>query len=891
MAAPGVTSVAPANSRPTTAHHTVVSTTGTHTQERPPAGRVAEHARLDRAVVAASKGSGSALFIEGQAGSGKSLLLETAEGVARREDVATIAFHCTRLARERTHGPVLEALMVCDAAGRSPGSGGHDELVARFVRLAETAPVLVTVDDLQFADDGTQELVSALRRLTERLPIALVATATDWPATTARLVESARNHIVLRPLDDDALVELATTAIGCPPGPRLVELLASTGGNPFLSARLIEALDAEGRLGQGEVADATLPVGFCRVVQRSLGELTEGARSLVRAAAVLGTSVRIDHVAAVLDVPLPTLIDPVDELLRDGVLHDRGGDELVFAQPIMSEAICRSINAAERLELRMRAARQLERQDDRRSLELYGLVGDRAAVADRTRLAVGHVRTLVRSGRFRDAEAAAGSLGSMAGSADIGDLRADLTEIRYHRARWNELIADVEPWLEDCRGGVECDRLSADLAAAYAGLGDADRAAELARGVLERQGAAGDPIARTVAYQVLAGASAGTVPADEIVHLAHRAVREAERMGTWQAFRRHPHATYAMALADAGRPDDALVTLAEGRSLADRLTTAWDDSTYCAAAAIISARLGRGDDAAHHIERGLAHVEQSGAVVAGVDLHSTRMVLAIGRGDLDTASASLEAALHLLGDRPARSVPGLCRSWGALLEARGDLDGARVRLADVWEARPGSLWINAGPALIRVLQQTEGDDLTPAAIAASVTERAAATGAPWIDAHAMRCRGLADRDVGVLRQAADGFAAIFERPDQLECLLDALRITTDAEETVALRARADELAAMLGSEDRMAALPSPVGAPARRVGRRAVRPVSGWGSLTVAEERVARLVASGHSNAEAGAELFVSSRTVESHLRRIFAKLEIRKRVELAVLVSRLDEH
>lgn len=235
MAAPGVTSVAPANSRPTTAHHTVVSTTGTHTQERPPAGRVAEHARLDRAVVAASKGSGSALFIEGQAGSGKSLLLETAEGVARREDVATIAFHCTRLARERTHGPVLEALMVCDAAGRSPGSGGHDELVARFVRLAETAPVLVTVDDLQFADDGTQELVSALRRLTERLPIALVATATDWPATTARLVESARNHIVLRPLDDDALVELATTAIGCPPGPRLVELLASTGGNPFLT--------------------------------------------------------------------------------------------------------------------------------------------------------------------------------------------------------------------------------------------------------------------------------------------------------------------------------------------------------------------------------------------------------------------------------------------------------------------------------------------------------------------------------------------------------------------------------------------------------------------------------------------------------------------------------
>lgn len=54
---------------------------------------------------------------------------------------------------------------------------------------------------------------------------------------------------------------------------------------------------------------------------------------------------------------------------------------------------------------------------------------------------------------------------------------------------------------------------------------------------------------------------------------------------------------------------------------------------------------------------------------------------------------------------------------------------------------------------------------------------------------------------------------------------------------------------------------------------------------------MARLVAEGLTNAETGAELFGSARTVESHLRRIFAKLEIRKRVELAILVSQLDEH
>lgn len=894
MVVSGVTSVAAANSRGGTAHHTSVPTTGTHTPEHSLAGRVAERTRIGDTVAATAAGSGSTVFIDGSAGSGKTRLLEDAESVASREGTAIVAIRCTGLAPGRAHGPVIEALTIRDA---SPGSlgpePGHDELIAAFAELAGAQAVLVTVDDFQFADGDTQQLVFALRRLTERLPIALIVAATDWPPATTRLVESARHHLELRPLGDDDLTELATSMIGCPPGTRLAGLLATTGGNPYLTVRLIEALDAEGRLCDGEVADASLPVGFCRVVQRFLGDLSDGACELLRGAAVLGCTVRVDRLAAMLDVPLTTLIDPLDELQRGGVLQDRGADGIVFAQPIVRQAIHRSTNAAQRLDLSARAALQLELADDRRALELYDLVCDRAATGDRDRLAVGHVRTLVRSGRYRDAEAVAGSLGPAVEPVDAHELRANLTEIRYHRARWNELIADIEPWLEDRPGSVESDRLTANLAAAHAGLGHTDTATDHARGVLERQGAAGDPIARTIAYQVLARVSAGTAAAAEVVELAHRAVREAERMGTWESFRRHPHTTYATALADAGRPDEALATLAAGRALADRLTTAWDDSAFCAAAALIAVRLGRWQEAETHIEHGLDHVQQSGAVVPGVDLHSARMVMAIGRGDLDTASASLDAALHLLGDRPARSVPGLCRSWGALREALDDLDGARARLTDVWEARPGSLWINAGPALIRVLLAADGaSSIGPAEIAAAVAERAAETGAPWIAAQAARCRGLADRDAGQLRVAADRFAAIDERPDELECLIDAIRIAADPDDAKALRARAQQRSAALGAGDRVAALPAVTGAePPRPVRRRAARPVSGWGSLTVAEERVARLVAQGHSNAEAGAELFVSSRTVESHLRRIFAKLEIRKRVELAVLVSQLADH
>jgi DNA-binding CsgD family transcriptional regulator len=63
------------------------------------------------------------------------------------------------------------------------------------------------------------------------------------------------------------------------------------------------------------------------------------------------------------------------------------------------------------------------------------------------------------------------------------------------------------------------------------------------------------------------------------------------------------------------------------------------------------------------------------------------------------------------------------------------------------------------------------------------------------------------------------------------------------------------------------------------------RPRFGWGSLSESERRVAELVAQGHSNKEIGRRLYMSHRTVGSHLYRIFPKLGLRSRVQLARLV------
>ena len=75
----------------------------------------------------------------------------------------------------------------------------------------------------------------------------------------------------------------------------------------------------------------------------------------------------------------------------------------------------------------------------------------------------------------------------------------------------------------------------------------------------------------------------------------------------------------------------------------------------------------------------------------------------------------------------------------------------------------------------------------------------------------------------------------------------------------------------------------------RRGGRR--RPQIGWDSLTPAERRIATLVAEGLSNPQIGQRLYISGRTVQTHLAHVFAKLDITARAQLAAEVSRASKH
>jgi len=196
-----------------------------------------------------------------------------------------------------------------------------------------------------------------------------------------------------------------------------------------------------------------------------------------------------------------------------------------------------------------------------------------------------------------------------------------------------------------------------------------------------------------------------------------------------------------------------------------------------------------------------------------------------------------------------------------------------------------------GPDLTR-LALASGDPERARAVAAAVTGLAARNQVSSLAGAALRCRGLADDDAETLAAAARAYqpgtrplelagacedaGAAYARhghPDRARPLL---------EQALALYERLDagrDLA-------RVEAVLRGAGIGRGRRGPRG-RPKLGWASLTPAEQAVADLVADGLTNPQIGARLYISRRTVQTHLVHVFAKLDIASRAQLAAKVTR----
>jgi DNA-binding CsgD family transcriptional regulator len=173
-----------------------------------------------------------------------------------------------------------------------------------------------------------------------------------------------------------------------------------------------------------------------------------------------------------------------------------------------------------------------------------------------------------------------------------------------------------------------------------------------------------------------------------------------------------------------------------------------------------------------------------------------------------------------------------------------------------------------------------------------VAEVAARNDLAWMTGEALRCRGLADDDPGAL-QASVAAHGRGSRPLRLAMACEdagrSLARHGQAERARPLLDRAaggyERLGAARGLARAEAALREAGGRRGRRGSRG--RPRSGWDSLTPTEHSIADLVAEGLSNPQIGERLYISSRTVQTHLAHVFAKLDISARAQLAVEVTR----
>jgi DNA-binding CsgD family transcriptional regulator len=295
----------------------------------------------------------------------------------------------------------------------------------------------------------------------------------------------------------------------------------------------------------------------------------------------------------------------------------------------------------------------------------------------------------------------------------------------------------------------------------------------------------------------------------------------------------------------------------------------------------------------------------------------------VASGRVDEAEAELEAALHELVDggqrgrcvHPAARLAELRVQQGRLDEAALLLDGfegdpttveasvalrlaqgEHERAAGLLEERLGVVGRNslvAAPLLSRLVEALlAGGDLDAARLAASELERIAEdAGRDRVVATTFLARGriavaAGDRDAApILRDAVNRFAALGLRPDTARARLELARTlaASGAPDAVDVASRSFTELQALGATreaDQAAALMRTLGAKPRSGPRTA-------GDLTTREVEVLRLLGEGRTNAEIAARLFISPKTVEHHVARIYRKLGVRRRSEAAAYAAR----
>jgi DNA-binding NarL/FixJ family response regulator len=348
----------------------------------------------------------------------------------------------------------------------------------------------------------------------------------------------------------------------------------------------------------------------------------------------------------------------------------------------------------------------------------------------------------------------------------------------------------------------------------------------------------------------------------------------------------------AAMLMHADRFDEALTVLTSNgsesaedippvaQSLRDRVLGAlhfhagrWDD-----AIAVLDSRR----DAA----RGIEITDHDRALATGL-----LVVLLVHRDRLNEADSLLATGVPLMA-----SGQGALLLWGAALlaEARGQIAVA-ADLADRLASKLDQLgcpvrYRLVGPDLVR-LRLAVGDQVVPMSVVHVLDEVAAIADVPSITASALLSRGLIEHDPAAMQRAChllESSPRVLDEALALDAYGTALA-QTNTEAAVDIDRRARSLYVSLGARRDVRRIDERLRLRGIAPGRPLVETtlIEGYSELSPTEAAVAALVGEGLTNAEIGRRLYVSSRTVETHVAHLFEKLGVKRRAAIAGLVAR----
>lgn len=495
----------------------------------PVVGRSQELASLSAALDAAKGGHGTLVFIAGEGGIGKTRLVEAAGEQARARGFAVALGRAYAVETGVPFAlfadallPTLRALdnaaiaavtrgLAADLARLFPvlsvaigmprpdvARGDPAEVKARLfwsfsqllARLAGRAPLLLALENLQWADASSLELLHFVARQFGRERLLLLASynaaerdANPTLAATERSLVSlgAASVMPLAGLEEADVRELLLRTFGAPAtatrefARRLHE---RTRGNAFFIEETLKALIAAGALREehgrwvGWDREAfELPTSVRDAIVARLARLSKPARSLAETLAALGTRAGLDLIEGVADVPRDEVLEAVDELRRERVIGETGGNgaaEYDFSHPFLREVTYAELGAARARGMHERLAEALERYYGPAAPEHADELALHFARAGAPRLAaraVGHLAAAGRSALVRHADREA-----------VGYLVAALHEAERAPGTLEE---------------PERERLIEELARGRQRLGEHEQATALWRELRERAARAG----------------------------------------------------------------------------------------------------------------------------------------------------------------------------------------------------------------------------------------------------------------------------------------------------------------------------------------------------------------------------------------------------------------